>query len=166
MTADSVKRHLWPLKLFVAIVGTFIAYYALGALIFGTDKLRLNDECEVAGVLGRFEEALLGRRFWKYQVEALQDEYKKAVSLSIERTRAEQQAIKGKQLVATLAESLYAERPELRPTPSQRYADHLREQADEIEESEQKRQFEFLLQHRLAVLTTCLHVATINAHQQ
>ncbi|CAB1368199.1 hypothetical protein [Denitratisoma oestradiolicum] len=53
------------------IPALLLLYYVAFVIVFGTDKLRVDRNCEVHGFFGNIEEVILGDRFWQTQIEQI-----------------------------------------------------------------------------------------------
>ena len=144
---------------FIALlVGGLAGFMAL-IPVLGSYNPRLNSQCEVSDGWGKYEEWVLGRRFWgdqaallEKQEDFLRGEYK---SLHELRESLNKYAMDERERL----ERSYRARPELRPRAEQRRADQLREVADDIEAQERERRRTARLDQELAWVRKCKALA-------
>lgn len=149
------------LSVIAIIGGTLLAYLLIGTLVFGTDKLRLDSQCENTGMFGTFEEALLGRRFWRIQRDLLNQQIAYWESIPNQQARLQEVERQATEQTDKTLNELYRTNPKLRPNLSekQKETQALREKADSIEHEEFRAMTERTRLKTLRELRNCQRIA-------
>lgn len=121
------------------VVSAILALAALRA----PSKLMVNQSCEPDGPVAKLKSAVQGRAFWERQLEHLDRDVAwhaavpaRRARLNSELDRLNSELDRRVTEFKEYREKLYAKYPDLRPSPAQRAAEELRDQADELEDAE------------------------------
>lgn len=141
--------------LFVPIF--LLVFYVGGLFVLGTDKLRVDHDCEVQDFFGGIEEFVLGDRFWRAQIEQID---KRTIKLEEEYVKWE----KANQFKIIAKASIM---PPGYKTPAEEEAFALRVEADRIEREEKRRKDESAQLTAIQLLKSCrIKIEKLLQHQQ
>lgn len=144
----------------ISIAVALLSVFALiTAALLPSTELSITDSCQIDGPMQKLKSVAQGARFWDRQLQLLDEtvgdleaqpgKMRKAQQMAVEKTH---EAI---ERARQSMEEIYSKLPELRPSPRQRIADSLREQADGIEFDEVLDKLEEINDKRIRILASC-----------
>lgn len=131
-----------PLKTILAIAAAAAAYLFVSEP--GTVVVSANGE--ISGLANNARETLQGSRFWRDQLKTANKELQDALDAPARDAALRRELSKLEQEIRQESEDMYRKYPDLRPSPTERKAESLRDAADRIEQAELDRLIE---EHRL-----------------
>ena len=100
------------------------------------EELAITTSCEVEGLLPRLRASLQGDRFWDGQLRHLDARVQWLIDEPLQKARAEADLAEVVAEADAFLEEMYEKYPETRPSPVERAATALREEADMLEQGE------------------------------
>lgn len=115
-------------------------------------KVVVDERGKISGVVNEVRHSIQGRRFWERQSILVQKELDWQLGEPARNAASEKEIQEMKAELERDMRDFYTQYPDAAPSPAQRQADFLREQADALEEAEFAREMEAYRTKRIAEL--------------
>lgn len=141
-------------KLFAALAIATIAYLCFSS----PGEIVVNETGDIKGLLNIARSTLQGKSFWKDQLLEIHSALQQELSEPQRQAELDREMNQMRSEVDETMAEMYREHPDTRPSPEERRADALREQADQIEQREIDLFLEKMRLERIAELQKILPI--------
>ena len=121
-----IKPRLW---VFIGSIFLLVSYLYLSS----PDRIVINDSGEIEGIINKARSTVQGKAFWEEQLHVAKSELEWELAEPERLAELERQENQKSKDLQKLFEEAYERFPEIRPSPTERLAEALRENADRIE---------------------------------